>query len=202
MIILKRGIPVTLAVLTGLVALIGLLFSPPLAELLLNWAGYVAAAALLMGVLNLLGIHAKRSVKGNFYSIILVLSMLAIFGLAITDAIGQTQEGVETLFSLIQVPLEAALASLLAFFLLFASVRMIRNRRNAGTILFLLATLFFLLTQAPWSETLWSWLLPVRAWAESVVVVAGMRGLLLGIALGVTTLAIRLLVGIERPYSS
>lgn len=202
MLILKRGVPVILAVGVGLFVLISLLFAPPLADLLLDWAGFLAAAALLLGILNLLSIHLRRGAKGNIYSIILVLSVLAVFGLAITDALGQTVQGVQTVFEYVQMPLEAALASLLAFFLLFAGVRTMQNRRNGGTVLFLLSALFFLLTQGLWAETLWSWMIPVRDWIESVVVVAGMRGLLLGIALGTITLAVRLLVGIERPYSS
>lgn len=202
MLILKRGIPVVLAVLIGLFTLGALLFAPSLAGIVLDWAGFIAAAALLLGIFNLLRVHLKRMASGDLYSMVLVLSMLVVFGLAFTDALGQTEQGVQMAFELVQAPLESALASLLAFFLLFASVRMMRSRRNAGVILFLVSTIFFLLTQGPWAATFWSWLLPVRNWLESVIIVAGMRGLLLGIALGVVTLAIRLLAGIERPYTS
>lgn len=202
MLILKRGIPVVLAVLIGLFTLGALLFAPSPAGIVLDWAGFIAAAALLLGIFNLLRVHLKRMASGDLYSMVLVLSMLVVFGLAFTDALGQTEQGVQMAFELVQAPLESALASLLAFFLLFASVRMMRSRRNAGVILFLVSTIFFLLTQGPWAATFWSWLLPVRNWLESVIIVAGMRGLLLGIALGVVTLAIRLLAGIERPYTS
>lgn len=202
MIILKRGIPVTIAILVGLGALAGLLLSTPLIDLLLNWAGYLAAAALLLGILNLLAVHVRRSAIGNGYSLVLVLSMITVFGLAATDALGQTQGGVEAIFSVIQAPLEAALASLLAFFLLFAGVRMIRGRRNAAAIVFLASTLFFLLTQTPLPRALATTLLPVREWMNAILVMAGTRGLLLGIALGVIVLSVRLLVGLERPYSS
>lgn len=202
MLILKRGIPVILAVFGGLFVLGSLLVAPALAEVALDWAAFVAAAALLLGILNLLGIHLRRSAKGNVYSIVLVLSVLSVFALAVTDALGQTEGGVETLFNTVQAPLEAALASLLAFFLLFAGTRMMKHRRDVGSVIFLISALFFLLTQGLWAETFWSWLIPIRDWIEAVVVVAGMRGLLLGIALGVITLTVRLLVGIERPYSS
>lgn len=202
MIILKRGVPVTIAILIGLIALAGLLISAPLIDLLLNWAGFLAAAALLLGILNLLAVHVRRSAAGNGYSLVLVLSMISVFGLAVTDALGQTQGGVEAAFAVIQAPLEAALASLLAFFLLFAGVRMLRGRRSAATIVFLASTLFFLLTQTPLPQALSSTLLPVRDWMEAILVMSGMRGLLLGIALGVIVLSVRLLLGLERPYSS
>lgn len=202
MIILKRGIPVTIAVLVGLITLAAMLLSLPVVDLLLNWAGFLAAAALILGILNLLSVHVRRTGGGNMYSLVLVLSMLATFALAITDAAGQTQGGVDAVFSVVQAPLEAALASLLAFFLLFAGVRMMRVRRNAVAIVFLVTALFFLLTQAPLPQTLSSTLLPIREWLDAIVVVSGTRGLMLGIALGVIVLSVRLLFGLERPYSS
>lgn len=202
MIILKRGIPVTIAILIGLVALGGLLFSAPLVDLLLNWAGFLAAAALILGILNLLSVHIRRAGEGNGYSLLLVLSMFAVFALAVTDAIGQTQGGVDAAFSLIQAPLEAALASLLAFFLLFAGVRMMRVRRSALAVVFLVSALFFLLTWAPLPQALSATLLPIREWVDAVLVISGTRGLMLGIALGVIVLSVRLLIGLERPYSS
>jgi hypothetical protein len=133
---------------------------------------------------------------------VLVLAMVGVFALAITDGLGLTQQGVTTIFNLIQVPLEAALASLLAFFLLFAAVRMMRHRAGWATILFLISTLFFLSTQLPAFEPITSWLTPVRAWIDAIIVISGMRGLLIGIALGIVTLSVRLLIGFERPYSS
>jgi hypothetical protein len=186
MVILKRGIPITLAVFVGLATLAGLLFFPPLSSLILSWAGFLAAAALLMGV----------------YSLALVVSIVVVLGLYVTDSLGETDRGVELVFHTVQVPLESALASLVAFFLLFAGVRMLRDRRDLSTILFLISTLFFLLVQVPLSAAIAGWLVPLRNWIEVVVVASGVRGLLLGIALGILILAVRLLVGLERPYSS
>jgi hypothetical protein len=200
--ILKRGIPVTIAVLVGLVTLGTVLFVPSIADILLNWAGFMAAAALLMGIVNLLAVHVRRGRQGNAYSIVLVLAIVAVFALAVTDGIGLTQQGVTTVFNLVQVPLEAALASLVAFFLLFAAVRMMRHHAGWAAIIFLISTLFFLATQLPAVGPLASWLTPVRAWVDAIIVLSGMRGLLIGIGLGVVTLSVRLLVGFERPYSS
>lgn len=36
---------------------------------------------------------------------------------------------------------------------------------------------------------------------QEVIVTAGMRGILLGVALGTITLSLRLLLGMERPYN-
>lgn len=200
--LLKRGLPVTLALIFGFATLIGLLVLPPLADLLLSWAGFLAAVALVLGVLNLLTIHLRRAASGNGYSLILVLSMLAVFTLAFTDALLLTENGLSFAFNQIQAPLEAALASLVAFFLLFASARMLQHHRTAWSILFIISAIFFLLTQGPLPESLAAVLSPIRTLADSVLVTAGMRGILLGVALGIITLSLRLLSGLERPYSS
>lgn len=202
MTLLKRGIPVAIAIVTALATLAGLLVFPPLSDLILGWAAFLAAAALILGILNLLNIHLRRLAGGNLYSLILVLSMLAVFGLAITDSLQITDSGVRFIFTYVQAPLEAALASLLAFFLLFAGVRLLQRQRNIWSILFLLTALLVLLSQSPLPPFLGDLLAPVNSFISSILVLAGMRGLLLGIALGTITLSLRLLAGIERPYSS
>lgn len=198
----RRGIPAIITILFGLGALIGLLVVPAIGDLLLGWATFLAAVALVLGIFNLLAVHLRRTVGGSGYSLLLVLSMVAVFALAITDAVGLTENGVSTVFFQVQAPLEAALASLLAFFLLFAGVRLLRQQRNLWSGLFLLAALFFLVSQSAWPAALTDLLSPVRQVVDVVLVTAGMRGLLLGVALGVITLSVRLLAGLERPYNS
>lgn len=199
---LKRGVPLTFAVLFGLATLAGLLVFPPLSDMILSWAAFLAAVALILGLVNLLTVHGKRALDRNPYSAVLVLSIVAVLALAVTDALDITTAGVEMAFNVIQVPLEAALASLLAFFLLFAGVRMLAHRLNWQSGLFVISALFFLVTRGPLPQRVAEAVQPVRAFADSVLVTAGMRGLLLGVALGVITLSLRLLSGLERPYSS
>lgn len=199
---LKRGVPLTFAVLFGLATLAGLLVFSPLSDLILSWAAFLAAVALILGLVNLLSVHGKRALDRNPYSAVLVLSIVAVLALAVTDALEFTTAGVETAFNVIQVPLEAALASLLAFFLLFAGVRLLAHRLSWQSGLFVISALFFLVTRGPLPQPVAEAVQPVRAFADSVLVTAGMRGLLLGVALGVITLSLRLLSGLERPYSS
>ena len=45
------------------------------------------------------------------------------------------------------------------------------------------------------------WLADVRDWIVNVPGMAGMRGLLLGVALGTVITAIRVFLTVERPYS-
>ena len=127
--------------------------------------------------------------------------MLVVFGVAISDAIGVTNDALQSFFINVQQPLEAALGALLAFFLLFAGVRLLQRQRSGWGVLFLISALLVLLLRAPLPADLAQRLDPVRVAVEDVLVVAGMRGLLLGIALGTILLSIRILLGQERPYS-
>jgi hypothetical protein len=200
--VFKRGLPVTIAVIAGLATLVGLLLYRPLSDLILGWAAFLAAVALIVGVINLLTVHARRARSGNAYSLVLVLSMLAVFALAVTDALAVTENSVRFVFHYIQAPLEAALASLLAFFLLFAGVRLLQERRSIWSLLFLVTAVLVVLSQSPLPGALGEMMATVHAFITDVLVMAGVRGLLFGIALGTITLSLRLLAGIERPYSS
>lgn len=200
--LLKRGFPTVIAVIAGLVTLASLLVFPELSTLLLEWAAFLAVVALIVGILNLLGIHLRRTASGNIYSLVLILGMLLVFGVAVTDALGVTEDGVSTVFAVVQAPLEAALASLLAFFLLFGGVRLWQRQRSGWSFLFLLAVLLLLVSQSPLPAAVEQAVAPARTFIYEVLVTPGVRGLLLGVALGAITLSLRLLAGLERPYSS
>ena len=56
------------------------------------------------------------------------------------------------------------------------------------------------LLRQPLPDPLHNLLLQLGDWLANIVVTAGMRGLLIGIALGTITLSLRILAGWERPY--
>lgn len=210
---LKRTLPLAITIATGLLTLVALLFQlSPLSNLLLSWASFLAAIALVLGVLNLLAVHLTRTFRpgesGRFYSTVLVLSMLLVFALALTDARQLTENGVATLFNWVQAPLEASFAALLAFVLLFSGFQLLKRQRTLGALLFITTAVFTLLyhllannlLRQPLPDPLHNLLLQLGDWLENIVVTAGMRGLLIGIALGTITLSLRILAGWERPY--
>jgi len=198
---LKQYVTLTVALAFGLLTLLGLLFVPALADLLLGWGTLLAALALLFGVLNLFFVHFRRLFAGNVYSTVLVLSMIVVFLLAVTDSLGLTTSGADGAFWWVQAPIEAALAALLAFFLLFAAVRLLQRRPDRWSLIFLLTLIVILLSQSPLPSAAAS----AVSWLANLLTVvfagAGMRGLLIGVALGAVTIAVRLLIGMERPYN-
>ena len=204
---LKQSIAVFTAVFFGLLTLVALLFNVGgLSSVILGWVSFLAAIALILGVLNLLLVHLNRVFKEqNLYSGVLVLSILGVFAAAVLDGLTGS-DSVNLLFRWVQAPLEAALASLLAVFLLLAGVQLLKRQRTGWAVLFGLTAVLMLLGQA----LLTSRLLPaglrppvnqVMEFVQNVVVTAGLRGLLIGVALGTLLLSLRLLMGVERPYN-
>lgn len=196
----RQTLPMALAIAFGLLTMLGLLFLPNLATTMTGWASFLAAVALLLGVINLLGVHARRLAVGNAYSGVLIVSMVAVFVLALTDFLGLTERGVNTIFEFVQVPLEAAVASLLVFFLLFAGMRLLRRQQNIWAVLFIVTVLLVLLGRTllpgPLAEP-FRW---VNRILSDIVVTAGVRGILIGVAIGIVAVSLRVLTGSERPY--
>jgi hypothetical protein len=205
---IKRGLPLAIAIAFGLLTLVGLMLPlPALTDLVLSWVGFLAAVALVLGVLNLLAVHLQRTTsENNPYSAVLIISVLAVFGLAVTDALSITDNGVARAFDWIQVPLETALASLMAFFLLFLGFHMLKSRRGFGAILFWLTATLVLFSNVFMATTLVpssirNIFMQIQAVINDIIVIAGVRGLLIGIALGTITLSVRVLLGFDQPYN-
>lgn len=208
--IFKRALPLALAIATGILTLVALLLQlPAIYTLLLNWATFLATIALLLGVLNLLSVHLKRVVypseTSRVYSLTLVLGMVLVFAAALADANQLTSNSLGKVFFWVQAPLEAAFASLLPLMLLFSGFQLLQRQRTPMAVLFLITAVFTLLSHLLNHSSLPAFplqtaLLQLGDWLENIIALAGMRGLLIGIALGTLTLGIRVLAGWERPY--
>lgn len=199
-----RIIALILAVLTGLVILVGYFF--PIASsvqgTILNWAIILAGAAALVGVFNLVMVHGSKITqreKGAVYSAILLISLFAtfVFGLVL----GPDHPGMRLLVNGIIVPVEATLMAILAITLVYASIRLLRRRPSTMSVVFIGTALLMLTSSAtlPFGEVgaLNNFL---RPWFQHVLALGGARGLLLGVALGTLTTGLRVLFGSDRPY--
>ena len=210
---LKRGLPLIIAILFGALTFVSLLFGlSEISTIILGWASFLAGIALFLGVVNLFAVHIYRFTRErpfssrNLYSGVLAISWLIVFGLGITDLFNVTNNAMNQAFQWVQAPLEAALASLLAFFLLLSGIRMLQGRHTKWTMLFFITAVIVLFANAliisPFlPESLSQPILLFRNLVQSLIVTAGIRGVLIGVALGIITLTIRILIGVERPYN-
>jgi len=162
---------------------------------LVQIAVVIAGVAVLMGFIRLISVHVERirRRKGIFYSFVLILSALVTLGVVLF--LRETADTI--LFNGVIVPMQSALGALLAVFLALAAFRMLRRRRTFGSFCFLLSALVVLITQVPIDVPA---LTTVRQFVDALTT-GGMRGLLLGVAIGIVATAFRVLLFIDRPQS-
>jgi len=202
-----RAINIFIAMISGLAILGGYFlagFFPVLAgvqALLLNVAVTLAGVAALVGIFNLLSVHTdkvRRGEKGGVYSALLVVSLLITFLLGIILRPGHT--AMKVVVNGIIIPTEAALMGVLTISLLYAAIRLLRRRVDVMSIFFLLTAAIILFGSAtlPFGD------IPLLGdfgrWVTQVLALGGMRGILIGVALGALTTGLRVLFGVDRPY--
>jgi hypothetical protein len=103
-------------------------------------------------------------------------------------------------------PLQAAMFSLLAFYIASAAFRSFRIRNIEATIL-LGAAIIVMLGRIPFGEMILSWIpggervMPsLTEWIMNTPNAAAQRGIIIGAALGAAALSLRVILGIERSY--
>lgn len=177
-------------------------------QFLLQWAVLLAAFALLLGLGNLFAVHWKKlstRQPGAVYSAVLLFFMALTFIVVLLEAfIGENWPATgwsQWLFQTVRLPVEKSLLAVLTVVLALAAARLIGRRNNTFTLIFLAAALLTLLLIAP-VYVLENTMIfePIRRAISSVLALAGARGLLLGIGLGTVAAALRVLMGVDRPY--
>lgn len=201
----KWLLPTIVAVLFGVTVLLSYLVPiDPLADvraMLVGWATVLGAFALCLAYLNLLRVHLGRLFQKQsahrFASLVLVAAALASLALVIW----QGPDGIFSIYLVdyVLVPGQSALLALTAVTLVVSGMRVFRTRRHVNSLLFLGVVVLMLLSAVPW----------IYPRAARVVVdfvrsmaTGGMRGLLLGVILGITMTGLRIIFGVDRPHSS
>ncbi|HID94494.1 MAG TPA: hypothetical protein EYP53_00360 [Candidatus Latescibacteria bacterium] len=165
------------------------------------WFLIIATFAMILGVGNIIKIHVERISRarpGWGYSVILLA------GLA-TTAISGIGWGIQPgtiffyLFWNLLIPLGSTMFALLAFFITSAAYRAFRARTAEATLL-LAAAIIVMLSRVPVGTYLWDRFPIVGNWIMDYPNTAGQRAIMIGIALGVVSASLRIILGIERTY--
>ncbi len=168
--------------------------------LLLQWATIMAAVAVLVGVLNLLGVHWQKirtRQKNSAYSILLIVSL---FATAVLGMVGTNNPVLSFVLDAIIVPAEATLMALLAVTLVYASARLLRRRTDPMSFVFLGIAIVILFVSVPLPIGKIPGAEAVEWFITEFFAAAGTRGILIGVALGALTTGLRVLFGMDRPY--
>ncbi len=204
---MRSPVATAIAIGVGLIVLLGYLFPLPVLAsirmLYLDWAIILAAVAGLVAILNLFSVHWRKISsprERDYYSLFFILGF--IFTAALGLLLGPTDERIRPLITSVQLPVEASLVGLLTITFVVSAVRLFALRRSWISGLFLASTIVFLLVGSGiflTNDT--SPVIKEVLTALNILPGAGARGILLGIALGSLLTGLRVLLGMDRPYS-
>ena len=209
---MRRQVPLALCFVFGVVMVL-IEFSPhPYSKSLynevINWSLIIRPFALVLGVATLVQTHwirIRRRAEYWQYSFVVFIGMIVMVAIGIP--FGPSHKAFKWLFKYIQVPMDATMFSLLAFFIASASYRAFRARTLEATLL-LVAALIVMIGNAPIGDFIWNKIMPfgdnlpstVRQWILENPNLSSRRGVILGVSLGIISQSIRIILGIERSY--
>lgn len=199
-----RFITAAFAIAISFIVVLGFFLPIPLLmdlrAVLTDWAVVIGAIAVLAGIFNLVAVQMEKirlRQKGGAYGVILVLALFGTFGYGIV--FGVEDPLMQLAVDAVIVPVEAALMAILAVTLVYASIRLLRQRRDLTTVLFLLVAVLLLMAimPKPFDNSAVDQFI---IYFSGVFSRGGARGLLIGIALGTLLTGLRVLFGVDRPY--
>ena len=166
-----------------------------------SWGVIIAAFALGLGVLTVARNNysaIKRHDKNWPYFLWGLILMVVMI---VTGLIGNI--GKDPLFLWLYnnalIHLSSTMYSLLAFYITTAAYRAFRAR-NVDAALVLISGVFVILTIAPVGAVIWPGFPIIGQWLLDIPNMAGMRGIIIGVGLGVLALGIRTILGYERAH--
>ncbi len=192
---------------------------------LTTWMIILAGFALLLGIVNVLQNNMKKIARreaGWPFSVVLLIGLFTtgtfgIYGAVSHQGIGSLPGGAPTPFKWVSdwmfQPLQSTIFALLAFFMASAAFRAFRARNTEATILLIAAGLV-MMGRVPMLEMFalpFPSLQPAAAsadqflgktteWIMDTPNGAAQSGIIIGAALGAASMAIRVILGIERGY--
>jgi hypothetical protein len=214
---LKRVFPTAIAVVFGVLVLLGALFPTKLLQNvrlgLTEWAVVLGSFAFIVAYANLLQVHFTRlrrfrkpdgalsatSIMKSMTSLLVIISALGSLALVIWQ--GPGGEWSQRLLDALLIPGESTLLALTAVTLILAGMRMLRTHRKAESFLFIVTAVIFLLGTVPYGGNKSPGGIGYLAGIFQTLAMPGIRGLILGSALGITLTGLRIIFGVDHPHS-
>jgi len=201
---MKRTLPLVIVFSLGIFMLVA--FFIPLrwfqdtSQTFQTWYLGVIAFFVFVGILNLARINIIRIQNKRQdwqYSVILLVFLATMMAAGFV----QGPDGLvfNYLFINFQIPLSATMFSLLAFFVASAAFRAFRAKNPEATLL-LIAAVLVMIGRVPIGYWIWHGFPDLVEWLMQVPNTAAKRGIIFGIDLGLISMALRVILGIERSY--
>jgi uncharacterized membrane protein YfcA len=214
---MKKRIPLILIFIAGLLGVISFVIPHPSYQVYDEWIRndllrVLSAFAVVLALGSLLRVHSdkiRRKRRNWQYSWLLLIAfavsaIIGLFGGVAGDgilptAVGSFSYDIQTLYENIVIPLASSMFALLAFFMASAAYRAFRVRSMEATLL-LTAAFIVMIGVLPLGYSISKHLPAFVQWILNVPNVAGQRGIVLGIALGVVATSLKIILGIERAW--
>ncbi len=220
---MRQTIPLLITAVTGAVLVVAY-FIPPITEWREQFSIFfdiIAAIAFILGGGNLIKMHGNRVSKrqnGWGYSLVTVVGFLVVLLVGLTkvgnpgpynnSAVTAAGSYFDWAYQYIFRPSAATMFAMLAFYVASASFRAFRAK-NAEATLLLVVAFIILLGRTFVGALVTSWLpdslhfLTIPYLAEKIMTVlnfAGNRAIMIGIALGIISTSLKVIIGIDRSY--
>jgi len=212
---MRRTLPLLITAVAGTFMILSFFFDErsfvnELASRMRDWGIVVAAFAAVLGTGNILrvSIHKARRGEDRPFKVVLIVCLVGTMLLGLACGVDETTtetwfvgKGHENPFHWVymnvQQPLGATMFSLLVFYIASAAYRAFRVRSLEAGIL-LVAAAIVMLGQIPWASQIG--LDQAMAWIMVVPNGAAKRAIIMGAAMGVAAMSLRVILGIERSY--
>jgi hypothetical protein len=204
---MHKALPIFITLVIGLFVFVAY-FVPHrslnhLQQRLADWIPVVVAISLILGAISLFQHHILKLIKRHpdrLYSIITLLAMTVTLVLGIGWGV---EDGTpfKVIFDSVYKPLTTAMVSLLAFFLASAAYRSFRIRSMEAGLLFGAAVLV-MLGRIPLGYSISPILPEVADWILRNPTSSAMRAIQIGAGIGMATLSLKIILGLERTYLS
>ncbi|MBD3234133.1 MAG: hypothetical protein GF315_10470 [candidate division Zixibacteria bacterium] len=213
---MRREIPLILTAFVGFTYILQF-FIPhapfnQLDRMLNEWIQVIAAFAIWLGALNLMKVSlnkVSRQSENWPFALITIFGFLltVIVGLFLSGGRGYQSPGTgfDYIYRNIYAPLSSTMFATLAFYVGSASYRAFRARTKEATML-LLAAFFVMLGRVPIGDYITAFLpkgyrlSDFATWIMNYPQTAGYRAIMIGIALGIVSMSLRIILGIERSH--
>ena len=219
---MRREIPLIITSIAGLVFAISY-FIPhwPFGDaetIFGDWISIVQSFAIWLGALNLLKVCLEkiyRKKEDALYAGVIIVSLVVTLIIGFYDGFAAGTEAsyrdagtnFDWVYRFIYTPLTSTMFAMLAFFVASASYRAFRARNFEATLL-LIAGFFVMGGRVPlfdlvlksFTDNQTPYFSQFAGWIMTYPLTAGMTAIMIGIALGIMSSSLRIILGIERSH--
>ena len=208
----KKTLPLAIAFVMGWIGILVNYIPHQASEALMTSTtkGLIITMAIVafLGLYSLLHMHyfkIKRKNEGWGYSLLVFFGFFTMFLFGLYNQgeffwNTQVEKGqIDWIYTYIFTPCQATMFSILAFFIASAAYRTFRAKSVEAGIL-LLAAVLVMFGVVPISGLLWKGFPEIAQWLLEYPNMAVKRAIFFGVALGVISMSLRIIFGIERSY--